>query len=57
MRRLIRKLYGETRGGTAIEYGLILALVVIVLLAALFGLASTTVDMWNNISTKVSEAG
>jgi pilus assembly protein Flp/PilA len=57
MRRLIRKLFGETRGGTAIEYGLILALVVLALLAALIGLANTTVGMWNNISTKVTEAG
>ena len=44
---------GDTRGGTSIEYGLILALVFLTMLASVQGVANITVSMWNNISTKV----
>jgi pilus assembly protein Flp/PilA len=47
----------DSRGATAIEYGLILALVVLALMAALYALADTTTSMWNNVSTKVQKAG
>lgn len=44
------------RGATSVEYGFILALIVLVLIAALVELAGTTTGMWNNVSTKVREA-
>jgi pilus assembly protein Flp/PilA len=44
------------RGATAIEYGLILSLVVLAMIAALQGVASTTTGMWNNVSDKVQSA-
>lgn len=44
------------RGATAVEYGLILALVVLAMMSALIGLADTTTGMWTNVSTAVQEA-
>lgn len=50
-------LWRDRRGATAVEYGLIVALVVIAIIASIMGLASVTTDMWNNVSNKVSNAG
>jgi pilus assembly protein Flp/PilA len=52
----IWRLAAARRGATAVEYGLIAALVVITMIAALQGVANTTVGMWNNVSTKVQNA-
>lgn len=46
----------DRRGATAIEYGLILAFVFIVMIVGLTALANTTTDMWGNVSTKVAAA-
>ncbi|WP_174291411.1 Flp family type IVb pilin [Sphingomonas bacterium] len=54
--RPIGRLLRDTRGGTAIEYGLIVALVVIAMIASFKELANTTVGMWGNVNTKVSAA-
>lgn len=56
MRRLAGRLARDSRGGSAIEYGLILAIVVLGLMVALIGLADVTVGMWGDINTKVSAA-
>ena len=53
MIHLAWRLARSRKGATAVEYGLILALVVLTMLAALQGLAGTTTGMWNNISSKV----
>ena len=53
MIHVLRQLARSRRGATAVEYGLILSLVVLTMLAALQGLASTTTGMWNNVSDKV----
>jgi pilus assembly protein Flp/PilA len=50
---LIRRLVTDERGATAVEYALIAALVVISMIAALNNVASTTSNMWNNVSTEV----
>jgi pilus assembly protein Flp/PilA len=55
MRKFL-KLVGDEKGGTAIEYGLILALVVIAMIAALVLLADTTTEMWTGISDNVIAA-
>ena len=52
--RLIRDVAADRRGGTAIEYGLIAGLIVIVMIAGLVNLANTTTGMWNNISANVA---
>jgi len=46
----------ERRGATAIEYGLILALVVLALVAGLSALANSTTGLWGNVDTKVAAA-
>lgn len=50
------RLASDRRGGTAIEYGLILALVVLVMFVSLQALAGVTTDMWSNVSSKVQNA-
>lgn len=53
----LRKLLGDRRGATAVEYGLILAVVVLAAFGAIQELAGTTTGMWNDVSTKVQAAG
>lgn len=56
MMHLLRQLAKSRKGATAVEYGLILALVVLAMFSALQGLASTTTGMWDNVSNKVQNA-
>ncbi len=46
----------DRRGATAIEYGLILAFVVIGMIVGLTALGGATSGMWNNVSDKVANA-
>jgi pilus assembly protein Flp/PilA len=54
--KLIKTVLRDRRGGTAIEYGMIAALVVLVMIAALTEMARTTTGIWNNVSDKVQKA-
>ena len=54
--RTIARVLRENRGATAIEYGLIIAFVVIAMIAGLTALADTTTGMWGNVSGKVANA-
>jgi pilus assembly protein Flp/PilA len=56
LRLALRRLLRDRRGATAVEYGFILALVVLTMMVALINLADTTTNMWGNISTKVQTA-
>ena len=51
-----KKLLRDTRGATAIEYGLIAALIVVAMMAALQGLANETITMWGNVESSMEEA-
>jgi pilus assembly protein Flp/PilA len=53
MDRRNKSLVQDERGATAIEYGLICALIVLAMVGALSQLASTTTDMWNDVSNKI----
>ena len=53
MKRMIGRFLGNDSGATAVEYGFILALVVIAILAALASFAEASNDMWSNVSAKV----
>ena len=44
----------DEQGATAVEYGLIVSLIVIAIIAALGTLAGNTQGMWNNVSNKVT---
>ena len=52
-RRAAADLRRDSRGATAVEYGLIVALIVIVMVAALKQVASANTDVWGKVSTKV----
>lgn len=54
MKKWLRRLWRDQRGATAIEYGLIVSLVVIAMIAALGNFANSTVGMWNNVADNVS---
>ncbi len=53
--RLI-KLVRNKRGATAIEYGLIVALIVIVVVAGISKLGGSNGGAWGNMTNKVSNA-
>jgi len=54
--RTFRRLRSDKRGATAIEYGLIAALIVIAMMAGLSTLGGGTDGMWGKIETRVSGA-
>ena len=56
MLAFMRAILSNRRGATAVEYGLIVALVVITMVVSLIQLANTTTGMWNNVNTKVTAA-
>ena len=53
MRGLLRIIKDE-RGATAVEYGLILALIFLAMVGAVANFANTTINMWNHVSDEVS---
>jgi pilus assembly protein Flp/PilA len=54
---LIRGIFKCQSGATAIEYGLIAALIVIAMVGSLGSFASTSTLMWGTVSNKVVTAG
>ncbi len=56
MMGLIRALARDTKGATAVEYGLIVALIFIAATAAITNAAGQTIIMWTNIATRVVNA-
>ena len=56
-RRLaVRSLVNDESGATAIEYGLIVALIAVVVLAAVTVLGGSSGDSWSASWTKISDA-
>ncbi len=56
MLELIQNITKCEKGATAVEYGLIVSLVVIVMIAALNNVAGSTTNMWNDVSKQVAKA-
>lgn len=50
----IQELLRSTRAATAVEYGLILALVFLAALSAMGALGTSTITMWNKVSTNAT---
>jgi pilus assembly protein Flp/PilA len=48
-----RNLIQDERGASAVEYGLIVALIVIAMVGALTQVAAGTTDMWNEVGNKI----
>ena len=53
MRRFFA-IFKDERAATAIEYGLILALVFLAMMAGISNFTSTTINMWNEVADKVA---
>ena len=53
---LLKDLFRDTRGATAVEYGLIVSMIVLAMIGALQGVAGETIAMWDGISEEVISA-
>lgn len=56
MRKLLKAIATDISGATAVEYGLILALVFLAMLAAIQNFGGTTITMWNGVADRMDEA-
>jgi pilus assembly protein Flp/PilA len=56
MLELIRRITRCEQGATAVEYGLIVSLIVIAMIGALNNTANSTNNMWNSISNQIVTA-
>jgi pilus assembly protein Flp/PilA len=52
----LKQLLRDSRGASAVEYGLILAFVVLAMFGALQSVGGVTANMWNDVSNKVTAA-
>jgi pilus assembly protein Flp/PilA len=52
----LRRLLRDSRGATLVEYALIIALMVIAMIVALRGVADSSINMWNSVSSTVSNS-
>ena len=55
-RRLINRFRKDDSGATAIEYGLIVSLIVIAIIAAVKNFGATTNEMYTEIETEINTA-
>ncbi|MNE36232.1 Flp/Fap pilin component [compost metagenome] len=56
MREFIGRLHRDDSGATAIEYGLICALIFLVIIAAVAAFAGKSTAMYDYVSTTISQA-
>lgn len=56
MRNHIKRLASDTSGATAVEYGLILAMIFLAMLAAVQNFGNSTISMWSKVADKTSQA-
>jgi pilus assembly protein Flp/PilA len=54
VRSLLRRVTESQKGATAVEYGLIISLIVLAMIVALTNVATKTNRMWSNISNEVN---
>ena len=54
MLKFMRQILRDDRGATAVEYGLIVSLIVIAMITALQSVASQNTSMWSYVETKVT---
>ncbi len=54
--RALGRIVGDRRGATAVEYGLILALMCLAMLIGLQSLGRTTSSMWDYVDGRVTNA-
>jgi pilus assembly protein Flp/PilA len=51
--RHLRKIAGDEKGATVVEYGLILALIFLTMMVGVALVGTTTAGMWNSVSEAV----
>ena len=51
---ILQRLLRDPEGGTAVEYGFIIALIVVALIAVINGVANETIEMWVFVQDKVT---
>ena len=56
MLTVLRQICRDEAGTSAVEYGLILAMIVLAMMAALIGVADESNTMWTNIKDRSQEA-
>lgn len=56
IRQTVRGLFGDEQGATAIEYGLIVALIAVSISGALSLMGGGSNGMWTTISTRIEAA-
>ena len=55
--RRIRDIARDERGATAVEYGLILALVFLAMIGAVISFGQGAIDLWEYVAEQVSTSG
>ena len=53
--KMTRKMFADKKGATAIEYGLIAALIAVAAITAMNGLGNQLTKTFNNVSTQMSK--
>lgn len=53
---ILKDIVSDTSGATAVEYGLIVSLIVVAILGSLQGVAGETIEMWQRIEAEGTEA-
>jgi pilus assembly protein Flp/PilA len=53
MIKFLKNIYLSEKGATAIEYGLIVALIALAIIVAISGVGNSTGNMWNFVSGEV----
>ena len=53
---LLKAILEDSSGATAVEYGLIVALIVIAIIASLNTFANETISMWGRVETAMANA-
>ncbi|WP_047806144.1 Flp family type IVb pilin [Pelagerythrobacter marensis] len=54
-KKFLRRIGRDTRGATAVEYGLIVTLIVIACIGAFTEVADKSIAMWSAVSTEVTK--
>ncbi len=56
LKTFLMEILADRSGATAVEYGLIVSLIVIAIMVSLNSVANATIGMWSDVSTTVNEA-
>ena len=54
--QILKKLKTDDTGATAVEYGLIIALIFLAMMGGVQAFGTSAISMWNNVSDRVEEA-